>query len=182
MHFQSDSLKLFCGNIPQSKHTIPTLSVDVGTSHSPTHNPYSFSWTAPTLTPSVDQLLFLLLWPDNSYSRIHTTTTQYLYTTAHGNNSWCQSQSQSINTSGANTPEPVTTLLLHRQQQGPASSGQIRCTVISPNSASVRHGLAALQPGNESAPSLAPHHARPTAVRANFLRLPWQYRDRIPQW
>jgi hypothetical protein len=72
-----------CGNIPQSKHTIPTPSVDVGTSHSPTHNPYSFGRTAPNLTPSVDQLLFLLLQPDNSYSQIHTAKMRYLYTTAH---------------------------------------------------------------------------------------------------
>jgi hypothetical protein len=60
-----------CGNITQSKHTIPTLSFDVGTSHSPTHNPYSFGRTPPILTLSVDQLLFLLLLPDDSYSRIH---------------------------------------------------------------------------------------------------------------
>jgi hypothetical protein len=47
----------YCGNIPQSKHTIPTPSVDVGTSHSPTHNPYSFGRTAPILTPSARQFL-----------------------------------------------------------------------------------------------------------------------------
>jgi hypothetical protein len=90
-----------CGNIPQSKHTIPTPSVDVGTSHGPTHNPYSFGWTALILTPSIEQLQSLFLWPDSPYSQIHAAKTRYLYRTANGNSSWCQSQSQGINTDGA---------------------------------------------------------------------------------
>jgi hypothetical protein len=72
----------------------------VGTSNSPAHNPYSFGRTAPILTPSVDQLLFLLLRPDNPYSRIHAATNRYLYSTANGNSSRHQSQSQGINTGG----------------------------------------------------------------------------------
>jgi hypothetical protein len=89
-----------CGNIPQSKHTIPAPSINVGTSHGPTHKPYSFGWTAPILTPSVKQLQSLLLRPDNPYTQIHAATTRYLYSMANGNSSWCQSPSQGINRGG----------------------------------------------------------------------------------
>jgi hypothetical protein len=42
---------------PTVRHTIPTPSVDVGTSHSPTHHPYSFCRPTPIPTPSARQSL-----------------------------------------------------------------------------------------------------------------------------
>jgi hypothetical protein len=90
-----------------TKQLLSCVEDTVGTSHSPnTHSLLLRSmWEHPTVqhtipTPSAEQLQSLLLRPDNPYSQIHAIMMQYLYSMANGNSSWCQSQSQGINTSG----------------------------------------------------------------------------------